>query len=61
MGKIIFAKDKISANKLSKEAKIGKLKRVYHGIYTDDLDAFDAKIIQKNWMIIISYWFQEEY
>lgn len=55
MGKIIFARDKASANKLSVETKIGKLKRIYHGIYTDDLDTANAQIIQKNWMNIIFY------
>lgn len=55
MVKIFFARDKTSANKLSADLKIGKLKRVYHGIYADDLQMADAEIVQKNWMNIIAY------
>lgn len=55
MVKIFFARDKTSANKLSADLKRGKLKRVYHGIYADDLQTANAEIVQKNWMNIIAY------
>ena len=55
MGKVIFARDKSSANKLSTATKLGNLKRIYHGIYSDDIKTTNSEIVQKNWMNIISY------
>jgi hypothetical protein len=55
VNKTLFAKDRLNANKLSAEVKKGKLKRIYHGIYSVDLDIPDSEIVQKNWIEIISF------
>ncbi|HHT0594928.1 TPA: Fic family protein [Legionella anisa] len=43
------------AKQLSKEYLEGKLRRIYHGIYTDDLKSEINKIVIQNWMKIIPH------
>jgi Fic family protein len=55
MGNIYFSVNKKSANSLSAAVKSGKLKRIYRGIYTPDLDIPDSEIIRTNWMKVAAY------
>jgi Fic family protein len=43
------------AKQLSREYLEGKLRRIYHGIYTDDLKSEINKIVIQNWMQIIPH------
>jgi hypothetical protein len=55
MGKLIFAGSAHDAKLLSKRFLQGKLRRVYHGIYTDDLEAPASQLIQKEWMTVVTH------
>ena len=43
------------AKQLSREYLEGKLRRMYHGIYTDDLKSEMNNIVIQNWMQIIPH------
>jgi len=49
------ANNKQEANHLSRECQEGRLRRIYHGIYTDDLDSEINKIVIQNWMEILPH------
>ena len=55
MAKVIFSGSPGEAKLLSKQFLQGKLRRIYHGIYTDDLDEPLEEIVQKEWMFIVSH------
>jgi Fic family protein len=49
------AKTKQEANQLSREYQGGRLRRIYHGIYTDDLNSEVNKIVIQYWMEILPH------
>ncbi len=55
MSKLLFSLDKVTAKNLANLLKHKKLRRIYHGIYTDNLDLPLEKIVKKHWMEIIPY------
>ena len=55
MNKLVFAKDTNQAKRLSRLCKQNKMRRVYTGIYTDDLEGPIEEIVQKSWMNIVSH------
>lgn len=52
---IKIANTKEESKQLSKEYREGRLKRIYQGIYTDDLKSSLDKIVVQNWMQIIPH------
>jgi len=55
MSKILLVQNSNQAKQLSRLCKQKKVRRVYRGIYTDDLQAPIEEIIQKNWLDIVSH------
>lgn len=55
MSKLIFSLDIKSAKKLSALYKEHKVRRLYRGIYTDNLNEPIEKIVKSHWMEIVSY------
>ncbi|MFN7097624.1 MAG: cell filamentation protein Fic, partial [Gammaproteobacteria bacterium] len=50
-----FAMSTKQAKYLSRQLQDKKLRRIYHGIYTDDLTSSIEQLVQKNWMQIVSF------
>lgn len=55
MDKILFSLDRNSAKKLSYLYKIGKIRRIYQGIYTENLEDPIEQVIKKHWIQIVPY------
>lgn len=55
MTKLFFSLDKKTASKLANLLKQKKLRRIHHGIYTDNLIDPMPKIVKTHWMQIVSY------
>lgn len=55
MGKLLFSLDKKTAKKLSYLANDQKIRRIYRGIYTENLTDPIEKVVKNNWMQIVSY------
>jgi len=55
MYELVFAKDTNQAKRLSRLCKQNKMRRVYKGVYTDDLEGPIEEIVQKNWMTLVSH------
>jgi len=55
MSKLLFSLDINTAKKLSNLVKKNKLRRLYRGIYTDDLIEPIEKIVKRHWMEIVVY------
>lgn len=54
MSKLLIAKDTNQTKLLSRLCKQKKIRRIYQGIYTDNLKAPIAEIVLNNWMDIVS-------
>ncbi len=50
-----FSTNPALGKSLSRLLKQGKLRKIYHGIYTTDLTSDIYQIVQKNWMEIVTY------
>ncbi len=55
MSKLFLANDPNQAKQLSRLSRQKKIRRVYRGIYTDNLQDPIAEIVIKNWMDIVSH------
>lgn len=55
MHKLLFSLDKNIAKRLSSLAKEGKIRRIYQGIYTDNLIDPIEKIVKTHWMQIVTH------
>jgi hypothetical protein len=55
MSMLIFSSSANEAKLLSKRFLQGKLRRIYHGIYTTDMEQPLEHIIHKEWMSIVSH------
>ncbi len=53
--KLLIAKDTNETKNLSRLVEQGKLRRIYHGIYTDALKEPIETIVQSQWMQIVSH------
>jgi len=52
---IFFPKDSSEAKHFSRLCQQGKMRRIYQGVYTDDLSAQIEDIVQQNWMQIAAH------
>jgi Fic family protein len=55
MNLLRFAKDADQAKQLSRLYRQKKIRRVYRGVYTDDLQTPIARIVQRHWMSLVSH------
>jgi len=55
MNKIYSTHDNHDPKKLSRLSREGKLRRIYQGIYTDNLDMPLEKVIYNHWMQVVSH------
>ncbi|MCX7121424.1 MAG: Fic family protein [Gammaproteobacteria bacterium] len=55
MANLLFAKDINQAKNFSRLCKERKIRRIYRGIYTDDLRMTIVDVVKKHWMDIVSY------
>lgn len=55
MSQLIFCRDKPHAKQLSRLAKNNQIRRIYHGVYTDNLHDPLTTIIQRYWMQIVAH------
>jgi len=55
MKKLLIAKDTNHAKRLSKLCGQKKIRRIYQGIYSDNLEAPILELVQNNWMDIVSH------
>jgi hypothetical protein len=55
MSKLLIAKDSNQAKQLSKRCKAGEVRRIYRGIYTEDVRLPLKKLIQSQWMDIVAH------
>jgi len=55
MSKLLFSKDSNQAKQLSRLYRQKKIRRIYHGIYTDNFKTSIAEIVKSNWMNIVSH------
>ena len=55
MPNLLIAKTTSQAKQLSRLNRQKKIRKISHGLYVDDLDASLEKLIQSNWMDIVSH------
>ena len=55
MSSLIFPANSAHAKELSRKAQSGKLRKLFHGIYTDDLKRMAETIVSEQWMEIVAY------
>lgn len=55
MSKLFFVSDRSSIYRLSRLYKLGKLRRIHRGIYTDDLIKPISEIVRSNWLSIVPH------
>lgn len=55
MGKLYFSTSKKEAQRLSNLFHQKKLRRLYQGIYSDDLQSPANKVVREKWMQVVSY------
>lgn len=55
MSRLIFTRSPNEAKNLAREVAKGKIRRLYRGVYTEDLESSETELVRQNWLNLTSF------